>query len=150
MNIDEYIQQPGQSNWVQRDDILRSMHVALPGEIYSYDPDTRTAVVQPVIRGWKSREDPPLLFDVPVFFLNNIVYTVSEGDECLVVFADTCIDSWFENGGVSTSMSERRHDLSDGFAFVGFKSKGNVTPGKNLDTDFFLKDSTWGEWEGNS
>ena len=134
MNIDEFIQQPGQKELLLKESILESIHVALPGEVVSYDSDTRTAKIQPVIRGWKSKDKPPLLVDVPVFFPGGFVYTVSAGDECLVVFSDVCIDSWFMNGGVSTPESARRHDLSDGFAFVGFRSKKNIVDGINLET----------------
>ena len=44
------------------------------------------------------------------------------GDECLVVFADRCINSWWYQGGVQPPEEIRFHDLSDGFAFVGFRS----------------------------
>ena len=77
-------------------------------------------------------ENPPLLVDVPVFFMGNLVYPIEKGDECLVVFADSCIDSWFMSGGVSMPVSARKHDLSDGFAFVGFKSRKKVTEGIDL------------------
>lgn len=132
MRIDEFIQQPGQRELLLKNSILESLHVALPGEIVSYDSETRTAKIQPVIRGWNSTKNPPILIDVPVFFPGNFVFPVEKGDECLVVFADVCIDAWFENGGVSTQMMARKHDLSDGFAFVGFRSKKNVTEGIDL------------------
>ena len=132
MSIDEFIQQPGQKELLLKNAILDCIHVALPGEVVSYDSGTRTAKIQPVIRRWKSKDSPPILLDVPVFFLGNIVYPVEKGDECLVIFSDVCIDSWFENGGVSTPISARKHDLSDGFAFVGFQSKRKVTEGIDL------------------
>jgi len=134
VNVDEFIQQPGQKELLLKNSILESLHVALPGEVVSYDSETRTAKIQPVIRGWDRKEKPPVLLDVPVFFPGSFVYSVSPGDECLVVFADVCIDSWFMNGGVSTPMSARKHDLSDGFAFVGFRSKKNVVEGIDLES----------------
>ena len=36
------------------------------------------------------------------------------------------MDAWWQNGGVQNQVEKRRHDLSDGFAIVGFRSH----PGK--------------------
>ena len=132
MKIDDFIQQPGQKELLLKDSILESVHVSLPGEIISYNSNNRTAKIQLVIRNWKSFDNPPILTDVPVFFPGNIVFPVSVGDGCLVVFADKCIDAWFENGGVSSPVSARNHSLSDGFAFVGFSSKKNLNIGTNI------------------
>ena len=132
MNIDEFIQQPGQKELLLKGSILESLRVALPGEIISYDSSTRMASIQLVIREWGSSEDPPVLVDVPVFSIGGIVFPVNKGDECLVVFADSCIDSWIMNSGVSSPLSARRHDISDGFAFVGFSSRKRITEGYDL------------------
>lgn len=126
MRIDEVIQQPGQKERILKEDILKSIHVSTPGEIVSYDANSRTAVIQPVIRDWDSKEAPPLLTDVPVFFWGNFTFTPKKGDGCLVVVADSCIDSWFQSGGVSTPNVARTHSLSDGFAFVGFRQTDGV------------------------
>ncbi len=123
VKINEIVQQPGQKELMLRQAIMESLHVALPGEIQEYNPETRTATIQPVIRKWRSADTPPLLLDVPVFFWGNFIFTPEKGDGCLVIFADSCIDSWLQSGGVSSPMSARRHSLSDGFAFVGFRQK---------------------------
>lgn len=155
MRIDELTQQPGQMEILQRDAIFEMLRVAMPGTIVNYDATKRTATVQPGIRDWKRSEKPPLLLDVPVYFLGKYTVNVSTGDECLVVFADTSIDGWFEQGGVASPVSARRHDLSDGFAFVGFRSKANARPSVNLETlldsiqDYtFFQNMTWGDLEG--
>ena len=134
MILDEAIQQNGQKEQLLKEAVLESLHVALPGHILSYDSGTRTAKIQPSIRNWRQKETPPVLLDVPVFFPGNFTFPVNKGDECLVVFADACIDSWFQSGGVSTPIAARRHDLSDGFAFVGFFSKPNAAGGIDLAT----------------
>lgn len=134
VNVDEFIQQPGQKELLLRNSFLDNIHVAVPGEILSYNPETRTAQIQPVIRKWGDSKEPPILVDVPVFFFGNFVFDVNKGDECLVVFADSCIDAWFANSGVSVPVSARKHDMSDGFAFVGFRSRKNVTSGINLES----------------
>ena len=124
MRIDEVIQQPGQKERMLKEDILRSLHVATPGEVVSYDEKKKTATIQPVIRDWGSTETPPLLMDVPVYFPSKFTFTPQKGDGCLVVFSDSCIDSWVQSGGgVSTPLVYRFHSMSDGFAFVGFNVK---------------------------
>ena len=40
----------------------------------------------------------------------------------VVVFADVNIDGWFECGEPLVPRSARKHSLSDGFAFIGFKT----------------------------
>jgi Phage protein Gp138 N-terminal domain len=45
---------------------------------------------------------------------------VQAGDECLVIFADYCIDAWWQSRGTgNVQLDKRRHDLSDGFALIG-------------------------------
>ncbi|VVD29152.1 Gp138 family membrane-puncturing spike protein [Paraburkholderia dioscoreae] len=93
-----------------------------------------TAVVQLAIKGVVHARDgsaqfvnKPLLVDVPVFFPRGggctLTFPVAAGDECLVVFSARCIDGWWQSGGVQAPMEPRMHDLSDGFAFVGFFSQ---------------------------
>ena len=110
-------------------DIFASLHCALPGIVESYDPATQTASIRPALRSRVGGDvvQLPLLTDVPVFLpgseRNN--WTVSPGDFCLLIFADACIDGWFETGSATLPPSGRQHDLSDAFAFVGFKPKGS-------------------------
>lgn len=78
----------------------------------------------------------PLLVDVPVMMLNAGIFMISMpvkvGDECLVIFADRCIDNWWNSGGIQPQVTNqgvgelRFHDLSDGFAIIGPFSKPNV------------------------
>ncbi len=102
-----------------RDEGLSSLHCALPGNVVSYDGECRTVDVQPGIRG-KDGTPMPLLRGVPVFFMGREDFVPREGDRCLVIFADRCIDEWLETGEPSVPGSDRKHDLSDGFAFVGW------------------------------
>ena len=127
MRIDEVIQQPGLKERLLKENIKKSIHVAVPGEVVSYDPNARTATIQPVIRDWGEKDPPPLLLDVPVFMWGNYLFTPQKGDGCLVVCADSCIDAWVNSGGVSSPVVDRCHSLSDGFAFVGFRVQGNQT-----------------------
>jgi hypothetical protein len=108
------------------------LRVCSPGIIQSFNSDEMTAVVQVAIKELVQVGDEvqtiaikPLL-DVPVIVIGGggfaITTPIVEGDECLVFFGDTCIDSWWKLGGTQEPMDVRRHDLSDGFALVGPRS----------------------------
>ena len=99
-------------------DFFSSLHCALPGKVLSFDAETQTAEIQPAVK-LGSLTYPPLS-GVPVFM--PVPFEVNPGDACLVVFADIDIDSWLETGEASVPKSARRHSLSDGFAFVGFRT----------------------------
>ena len=102
------------SEWLAvKKDILTSLHCAMPGMVESFDPEKGTAEIRPAAAGF------PLLRDVPVFM--PVPFEVNPGDACLVVFADYDTDAWQENGETAVPVSGRRHSLSDGFAFVGFR-----------------------------
>lgn len=105
------------------------IRVAMPGIIQGWDTGTQTATVQLAIRekintaGQVTEVEIPLLVDVPVVMPRAggyvLAFAPKVGDECLVVFADSCIDSWWQSGGVQSQAETRRHDLSDGFAILG-------------------------------
>ena len=124
----------------ERKTLNEQMRVALPGIIQSFDPDAVTAVVQPTIRyierdndGNTSTQDYPLLVDVPVVFPRGggctLTFPVTEGDECLVIFADRCIDFWWQSGGIQEPVDGRMHDLSDAFCIVGPQSQAKKISG---------------------
>jgi hypothetical protein len=105
----------------------------MPGIIQSFDATEQTVTVQCAIRekinmdcnlSW---QDIPLLLDVPIIFprAGNYILTmpIQAGDECLVVFGDSCMDAWWQSGGVQNQIDCRRHDLSDGYAIVGLYSQ---------------------------
>ncbi|HFU6516427.1 TPA: Gp138 family membrane-puncturing spike protein [Klebsiella pneumoniae] len=120
--------------------IMSAMRVAMPGIIQSFDPDAVTAVVQPAIKGAEQDESGaevsvnlPLLVDVPVVFPRGggctLTFPVKAGDECLVIFADRCIDFWWQSGGIQEPVDERMHDLSDAFCIVGPQSQAKKIGG---------------------
>lgn len=124
----------------ERDKILSQLRVSMPGIIQSFDPETVTAVVQPAIRftqndnnGNAATHNYPLLVDVPIVFPRGggctITFPVKEGDECLLVFGDRCIDFWWQSGGVQEPVDQRQHDLSDAFAIVGPQSQAKKISG---------------------
>lgn len=143
-SIDELVQTPGAALEALRSALRQEMHCALPAVVESYDKAAQTVTVKPALRERISGGiyvDLPLLADIPVFFpggaSSGITFPVQKGDECLVIFADCCIDAWFQYGGTQNPVSFRRHDLSDGFAFVGFRSQSKALTGV-LDTPSFF------------
>lgn len=115
---------------------LADMRVAIPGIIESFDAAKQTAVVQIAIRE-KIRqltgpEDVAIapLQDVPIVLPRaggfSLTLPLKAGDECLVVFADMCIDLWWARGGTQDQLERRRHDLSDCFCIPGPWSQPRV------------------------
>ncbi|HBH9535392.1 TPA: phage baseplate assembly protein V [Escherichia coli] len=107
----------------------------MPGIIQSFDPDAVTCTVEVALRGIVgdgSTELKPLV-DVPVIFPRGggctLTFPVKEGDECLLLFADRCIDFWWQSGGVQETVDPRQHDLSDAFAIVGPQSQARKISG---------------------
>ena len=137
MNHDHF-DESGQLLQTWKEEILSSIHCALPGTVVSFDEESQTAVIQPAVKrkveqgdgfsqfhSWNERTVPdvplPLLRDVPVFM--PVPFDIHPGDACLVVFADRDIDAWFGTGEAEVPPSGRMHSLSDGFAFVGFRPR---------------------------
>ncbi|WP_339053974.1 Gp138 family membrane-puncturing spike protein [Arsenophonus endosymbiont of Crataerina pallida] len=119
---------------VFRHAISSQLRVAMPAIVQSFDASKVTCVVQPAIKGAltdtkgnSQSVNLPLLVDVPVVFPRGggvtMTFPIKSGDECLVVFADRCIDFWWQNGGIQEAIDPRQHDLSDAFAFVGVQSQ---------------------------
>lgn len=109
--------------------------MAVLGVIQSFDPDEVTATIQIGNMGnyqQQSKAYPPLV-DVPVVFPRGggctLTFPVKEGDECLVIFSDRCIDFWWQSGGVQERVYTRCHDLSDAFAIVGPQSQAQKISG---------------------
>ena len=120
-------------------EIFSSLHCALPGTVEAFDPETRTVSVRPAVK--QGGIPLPLIRDVPVFFPGSrdsaLTFPVSPGDGCLLVFADSDMDRWFETGGAEEPASARQHDLPDAFAFVGFSSRPDVPAGLPPGPSFF-------------
>jgi len=130
--------------------MISRVWTALPGVIQAVTNSGNTVEVQPAINGRIRQLDGtykpiqmPKLVDVPICWQGGggatWTFPVTAGDECLVVFASRCIDSWWQNGFVAPAGQQgadgkpvnvlnnptewRMHNLSDGFAIVGVRSK---------------------------
>lgn len=139
MDRRERIDDPVEAMRAAMEGFLAETWTSLPGIVQSFDTKAMTVTVQPSIRGRVQQPDGstisvnmPLLVDVPVIFPSGggftLTFPVAQGDECLVVFADRCIDAWWQSGGIGEPLEPRMHNLSDGFALVGPFSQPEVLP----------------------
>ena len=131
MYIYELINDKTQLFKVFEDKIKQKIRVASPAVISEVDYEKQTLKAQITIREYINGKyiEIPELLDVPFFILGggdySITMPIKKGDECLIIFGDSCIDSWWQNGDIQNPIDSRRHDLSDGFALIGFKSQKN-------------------------
>ena len=121
------------------------LRVACPGIVQDFNSETQTVTVQLALREHINKPDLtkewvnlPLLLDVPIIIPRAGGYCmtmpIKQGDECLVIFADMCIDAWFTYGGMQNQMEKRRHDLSDGFAILGVWSQPSKIENYSIDS----------------
>lgn len=89
---------------------LRGVHTALPGTIRSYSEADQTATVELAVHLEQSAEAfgrVPDLLDVPVQWPG----AWSNGDRCLVVFAEEDFSKWWTTGSVEPPAILQRHGL---------------------------------------
>ena len=55
-----------------------------------------------------------------------ITNPINKGDECILIFSDREIESWFINGDINAEIYPRLHDLTDAVAIVGIRSLPNM------------------------
>jgi len=134
----ERIEHPQESQLIVNEGLKAEIWKTMPGIIQSFDPIEMTVTVQPSLQMWLENEiagtagwvSLPLLVDVPIVISSSggmsVTMPINAGDECLVSFADRCIDAWWQLGAVQPQLEFRMHDLSDGFAFIGPRSLPRV------------------------
>lgn len=120
--------------------VKAELWVAMPGILAAVDLGKMTCSVQPSIKArvqnpaleW-SWVTMPLLVDCPIVFPSGggatLTFPLKVGDECLVIFADRCIDAWWQSGGIQQQIDYRMHSLSDGFVIPGPHSQPRVVAG---------------------
>lgn len=63
------------------------------------------------------------LIEAKVCYCNPFeTFPLKQGDECILLFSDREIESWFINGDVNPEGYTRMHDLTDAVAIVGIRS----------------------------
>ena len=112
-------------------DIIRDVHVAVPGKIVSFNPGAVDATVQPTAKFRKPDGDSvdfPQIHKVPVFFpqasAQNVTFAwhVEPGDEVLIVFLEQALDQWRTG---AESAAELKFDLQNAVAFTGLFAEPN-------------------------
>lgn len=122
-----------------RRQVLTDLNCHQWGVVQSFDATKQTVVVQ--IAALRQVADYtqnppayiakpyPLLLDVPLFIpaggAGFLTFPVAAGDVCLVLFNDRDFDSFWATGNATLPNSSRLHDLSDGLAIIGFRTKAN-------------------------
>jgi hypothetical protein len=126
------------------DAISNEIHCAAPAIVNKFYPEDMTVDVQLTVKdkilinGEYVSLKIKQLGKLPVVLIGggNFVITcpIKVGDECLVIFSDSCIDAWWQNGGEENEpIIMRKHHLSDGFAIVGPRSIPNAIADYNED-----------------
>ncbi len=83
----------------------------------------------------------PQLVDCPVIFLGgggaSLTFPVEAGDECLVLFNDRDLDSWFQGNLNASPATPRLHSFSDAVILVGIRSKSKAIENFNAENTQF-------------
>lgn len=72
--------------------------------------------------GTQNVKDFPLIRAKIAYCNPFITFPISQGDECVMLFSDREIESWFINGGVNPEGYPRMHALTDCVALFGIRS----------------------------
>jgi hypothetical protein len=113
------------------------LFTSMPAYVISWDPTEDTVSVQLTIQGSQQQKDGSwqLVTINPLIHCpvqrprgGGFAFTVPlvEGDEGLVVFAQRCIDGWWQQGGIQPPTEYRLLDISDGFFIPGVSSVPRV------------------------
>ena len=114
-----------------------NIFTALPGIYEAAGKGNQTANVQPSVKAKVLGQDGswsdmslPLCINCPVVWPGGggfqLTFPLSKGDEGLIVFAQRCIDSWWQSGGVQSQAEMRMHDISDGFFIPAMLSQSKA------------------------
>jgi hypothetical protein len=114
-----------------------NIFTALPGIYQAAGKGNQTANVQPSVKAKVLGQDGnwsdmtlPLCINCPICWPGGggfqLTFPLSSGDEGLIVFAQRCIDSWWQSGGVQSQAEMRMHDISDGFFIPAMLSQSKA------------------------
>lgn len=156
MNQSERISDPEDADNARLDELSGLIRCAFPGIVTKVNLEAQTVEVKIALMGSVTDETDtttyvqyPILPDVPIVWPRAgglaITLPVAVGDECLVVFADRCIDAWWQSGGVQRPMDSRKHDFSDAFAIFGVTSQPRRLPSVSADA-IEIRDDARANW----
>jgi len=124
---------------------LCALRCATVGKVISFDSTKQTCVIQPLLQEIVLNPPPSTqqfpnpgstlnipttvtiapIQDVPIMMMRvpgwSMTFPITSGTECLLIFIDSCIDGWWQNGPSNPQppFDRRRHDLSDPIALFG-------------------------------
>lgn len=127
---------------------LDSVRTTLPGKITAYDSTRGRATILPLVQHAHVGEDGervvkslPEVHEVPIMFYGpargRISVPVAVGDLCIMWCCSSSLDQLLQRGDVSKPVDpkdDRRHDLNDAIAMVGFSTSTDCP------TDYVLID----------
>lgn len=98
--------------------LLSELNCVKVGKVKTFYSDKQTADIE--IDGY------PQISDVPVHFISganfSIQVPVEAGDDCIVLFCDTDLDNWVQNGSQSPAFASDLHGLNGAVCLVGLKN----------------------------
>lgn len=100
------------------------------GIIQSFNADDLTATVSIVNKrtlglnkdGTQKTRDYALVTAKVCYCTPYMTYPIEPGEECILLFSDRELESWFTTGEVQPEAYQRMHDLTDCIAIVGLRS----------------------------
>jgi len=112
---------------------LIETRTSFPAVIDTFDSETQTASVQPLIKATVRNGDVvslPVLVDVPILFPRaggfSVTFPVKAGDELLVTCCDRDFSVWMQQGGQQKPDSTEIHTLSSAVGVLGLYNQMNV------------------------
>ena len=130
------------------DNFETQLNTIIPATIVSFDSETQTATVQPMI--YEAYSDgvstrPAEIDDVPVMFPSAgggmITFPIRKGDEVLLAYAQRDIDVWWDTSEEGIPDTQHYHDYNDAIAIVGLSSKKNSLNVNTSDVQIRFEDS---------
>ena len=110
---------------------LNCMRIAVVEEFYPEDLTVQVRIVNKRTIGTNQDGSPRVRDFAPIYA--KVCYCspfatweIKKGDECVLLFADREIESWFINGDVNPEGYTRMHDLTDAVALFGVRSIPNM------------------------
>lgn len=122
-DLTQTLQTAGEKNAIQ-------LNVMRIGVIQKFYPENLTAQIKLVDKkllglnpdGSQVLQEYPPIY-VKVCYCNPFcTFPLTQGMECIVLFNDRELETWFINGGSNIQAYPRMHDLTDAIAIVGIRS----------------------------
>lgn len=110
---------------------LQNVHTIMIGEVETFDPDTQTANVRPMVKrmnvdynnNYEEQEYPVIPSCMVVYVGSNKKFVdyqpLEKGNKGLLLFCENSIETWQGTGKMSSVASFRRHNIADATFLFG-------------------------------